>query len=74
MCDLIKAKLVYANKSKALVIWNYCIHTRTLHTRKLPPVKSIISTAKLSKMEGKVINIVMRNNRAVEGMVTGVAG
>ena len=29
VCDLIKAKLVYANKSKALVIWNYYTHIHT---------------------------------------------
>lgn len=31
--DLIKAKLVYANKSKALVIWNYYIpaHIQCIH-------------------------------------------
>ena len=74
VCDLIKAKLVYANKSKALVIWNYYIYTHT-HTAcwQMPLMKSIISPAKLSKMEGKVMNAGMRSNRGMKDMVTAVA-
>ncbi len=62
-------------KSKALVLRNYYTHTHTYSaTAQTPSLKIIISTAKLSKMERTVINIVMRNNRAVADMAGAVAG
>lgn len=65
VCDLIKAKLVYANKSKAL--WSDIITHAYTACVQMFPVRNIISTSKLSKVERTVINIVMSNNSGGSG-------
>lgn len=70
VCDLIKAKLLCANKFNVLAIWNYYTrpHTQTHSaSTQTVPMRNIISTSKLSKVERAVINIVMRNNLGWSG-------
>lgn len=73
VCDLIKAKLVYANKSEALVIWYYYAHISCHGTRaNVAPRGTLLAPSKLSKVERTVINIVMSNNSGGSGHCGGL--
>ena len=74
VCDLIKAKLVYANKSKGTCDLEL-LHTRVrrIHTN-FAPWRVLLALQNYHKMERTVINIVMRNNKSSGGCGHGGGG